>query len=212
MIRQAVICTSITCAIAILPVAAQQVSSPNAVATDSVQKRLIPGTDYELVFGSVMFSPPDNHAANVLLATLTLWTAKQSGLPESPELPKLVFVTPAKMADVRYKGLLGANVTRTRSVGNTAPRETVAVYDDATKTIYLREGWTGQTPAELSILVHELVHHLQNLGRIKHECPQERERVAYRVQNQWLWLFDSDLERAFDIDPMTLLATTTCGY
>src|SRR5260221_11569978 len=36
-----------------------------------------------------------------------------------------------------------------------------------------RNGGKGRTPAELSILVHEMVHHFQNVLGLKHECPQE---------------------------------------
>ena len=39
----------------------------------------------------------------------------------------------------------------------------MAIYDDATQTIYLPEGWQGVKPAKLSILVHEMVHHMQSL-------------------------------------------------
>ena len=41
-------------------------------------------------------------------------------------------------------------------------REVVAVYDDAIKTIFLSDTWNGETAAELSVLVHEMVHQLQN--------------------------------------------------
>jgi hypothetical protein len=89
-------------------------------------------------------------------------------------------------------------------------RKVFSVYDDVTKTIYLREGWTGSTAAELSILVHEMVHHLQNLGRLKFQCLAAREKLAYEAQEQWLRLFGSDLWRDFEIDQFTLLLTTRC--
>ncbi len=94
----------------------------------------------------------------------------------------------------------------------TGQRVIVSVYDDATKTIYLPEGWTGATPAELSILVHEMVHHLQNTGRLKFECLQEREQLAYRAQEQWLSLFGGSLLHDFEIDRLTILVTTRCGH
>jgi hypothetical protein len=53
--------------------------------------------------------------------------------------------------------------------GSPDVREAVAAYDDEMKTIYLPEGWTGATPAERSVLVHPMVHHLQNLGKLKYE-------------------------------------------
>lgn len=32
-------------------------------------------------------------------------------------------------------------------------------------------------------------------------CPAERERLAYRAQDDWLQLFDHDIQSAFGIDP-----------
>ena len=52
-------------------------------------------------------------------------------------------------------------------------------------------------PAELSILVHEMVHHFQNMLGLKYECPQAREALAYRAQDQWLGLFGRDLGDGF---------------
>jgi Domain of unknown function (DUF6647) len=91
-------------------------------------------------------------------------------------------------------------------------RDIVAVYDDANRTIYLPEGWTGVTPAEQSLLVHEMVHHLQNLGKLKYECSEAREKLAFAAQEQWLGLFGRSLSSEFDIDPFTLKVKTVCGY
>ena len=88
----------------------------------------------------------------------------------------------------------------------------MAVYDDATNKVYLPEGWAGDTPAELSVLVHEMVHHLQNRGKRKFECPREREKLADEAQERWLHLFGGDLSRHFEINPFTRLAMTTRYY
>ena len=91
-------------------------------------------------------------------------------------------------------------------------RETVAVYDSTERTIYLPEDWKGESPAEVSILVHEMVHHLQTLAGTKFECPQAREQLAYAAQQRWLGLFGHNLEDDFQLDPFTLLVTTRCMF
>jgi predicted metalloprotease len=95
---------------------------------------------------------------------------------------------------------------------SSARYDTVAIYHDATRTIYLPEGWTGGTPAEVSVLVHEVVHHFQNVLGLKYECPQEREKLAYIAQDRWLGLFGHSLESDFHIDPFSLLVKTKCFY
>ncbi len=84
------------------------------------------------------------------------------------------------------------------------------MYNDDTKTIYLPNGWAGRTPAELSILVHEMVHHLQNVAKLTHDCPAAREKLAYEAQDKWLALFGTSLEDEFGIDAFTLFAKTGC--
>jgi Domain of unknown function (DUF6647) len=76
--------------------------------------------------------------------------------------------------------------------------------------IYTSEGWTGRTPAELSILVHEMVYHLQNVGGSKFACPQQREELAYKTQERWLKLFGRDPLQDFQLGPFTVLVKSNC--
>ena len=62
------------------------------------------------------------------------------------------------------------------------------------------------------MLVHELVHHFQNVLGLKYECPQEREKLAYIAQNRWLTLFGHSLENDFDMDAFSLLVKTRCFW
>ena len=89
-------------------------------------------------------------------------------------------------------------------------REVVAIYDDSTRTIYLPLGWTGATARERSVLVHELVHHLQNLAGLKYACGGAREMPAYLAQRKWLDIHGLDLEKEFDVDMFTIVALSAC--
>jgi predicted metalloprotease len=88
--------------------------------------------------------------------------------------------------------------------------EVVAIYNDITKTIFLPDAWTGTTAAEVSVLVHEMVHHLQNLAGLKYDCPAAREKPAYLAQDKWLQLYGLDLETEFQIDKFTLVVSSAC--
>jgi hypothetical protein len=144
-----------------------------------------------------------------LLTAIVLWLSANFALPPNFDHPKIEFLNSGEMNALRYGPLLGRQpadqIDSTR--GNT-----VAMYHHANRTIYLPVGWKGDTPAELSVLVHELVHHLQNASGARFECPQEREQTAYQAQDRWLRLFDSDLAREFQIDPFTLKVLTACGF
>jgi hypothetical protein len=90
--------------------------------------------------------------------------------------------------------------------------DVAAIYRDVERTIYLPQGWTGKTPEEMSILVHEFVHHIQNLVGLRYECPEAREKSAYAAQEAWLVGSGTNLAAVFGIDSLTLLVRTRCLY
>jgi hypothetical protein len=135
----------------------------------------------------------------VLLMLVTAWLSANFDLPAEHEQPNIKLITQQQMVTFRYGG----------SAANSG-RELVALYDDKTRTIFLSDRWTGGTPTELSVLVHEMVHHLQNVANLRHECPAAREALAYAAQEKWLGLFGKSLASEFEIDPLTLKISTAC--
>jgi len=121
-----------------------------------------------------------------LLTAIALWLSINFPLPANLNHPAIKFVSAAEMIAQRT----GVSASEISS-------DILALYSNESKTIYLMDGWTGKTPAELSILVHEMVHHLQNVGQLKFACSEEREELAYKAQDDWLHLFGRDLEPTF---------------
>jgi hypothetical protein len=70
-----------------------------------------------------------------MLEIIALWLVANYDLPHARQPPALVRVTEAELVELRY----GPDAT-------VPPGMVVAVYDDAGRTIYLAEGWTGATP------------------------------------------------------------------
>ena len=134
-----------------------------------------------------------------LLTAIVLWLSINFPLPANLNHPGIKFVSAAEMIAQRT----GVSASEISS-------DIVALYSNESKAIYLMDGWTGKTPAELSILVHEMVHHLQNVGQLKFACSQEREELAYKAQESWLHLFGHDLEHDFQMDPFTILVKSKC--
>jgi hypothetical protein len=152
-----------------------------------------------------------------LLTAIILWLSANFELPANYEYPRIELASNSTMRTLYYQNFLLGNRPGIDATDNKAPdapraTELVAVYSNASKTIYLPQGWTGKTPAELSILVHEMVHHLRNVGGLKYECPQARERLAFVAQERWLRMYGTDLEKEFSIDPFSLLVLSNCGY
>ena len=61
-----------------------------------------------------------------------------------------------------------------------------ALYDRALHVLYLSDRLTLDAVLDRSILLHELVHHLQVFNDIEFECREEAEAQAYELQVQWL--------------------------
>lgn len=153
---------------------------------------------------------------DALLTAIVLWLSLNFDLPATYDHPKIEVVPVAEIIVTRYKAFTPEARREVLAFHGSAAsgksREVVAVYDDAKKTILLPEGWSGQTPAELSVLVHEVVHHLQKAADLKYECATAREKLAYAAQDRWLGLFGLSLAGEFDIDAFTLKVSTSCGY
>jgi hypothetical protein len=133
-----------------------------------------------------------------LMIVIIVWLAATFDLPEVHDLPEIRYLAPNQIAAAHY-GRDGVGVG-----------DVVSVYDDRTATIILNPEWSSRNVADTSVLVHELVHHLQNKTRLTFACPQEREALAYMAQQHWLQLFGSDLESAFGIDALSLKLKTNC--
>ena len=200
------------CATAVLTMTmAPSLNAEEAATFPSITRPEIDGAQ-------VRTKPDFRHSRNpsrqALLPVIAAWLSTEFDLPTIREYPILRFVPAGQMAALRFRALLsppGRGVAANDQTAS-AQGDTLALYDDATHTIYLPERWKGKAPIELSVLVHEMVHHFQNVLGLKHECPQQREKLAYIAQDRWLGLFGHNLADEFGLDPFSLLVKTTCFY
>jgi hypothetical protein len=86
-----------------------------------------------------------------------------------------------------------------------------ALYSEQDRTVYLHDGWRADDLRDRSMLLHELVHHLQYLNHVKVTCESEYEFQAFKLQAKWL--SEQGLEYPLDlmdIDPFVLLMLGHC--
>jgi hypothetical protein len=196
------------------PLAAQRTDQFRAGTPTVLQAQQLPETriiDYTSVFAA---APESAAPEPALLTEIATWLSANFDLPTSDVLPTIKYATPGQIAAMYDRGLrngqkqfAAGSDPATLSVGS----EIMAVYDTKTQTIFLPEGWRGTTPAEVSLLVHEMVHHLQTRAQIKHACPEEREKLAFAAQGVWLERYGLSLASEFELDGFTLLVRTNCG-
>jgi hypothetical protein len=163
----------------------------------------IPGTTFEIVIDPSKIRRETTAPSPALINAINTWLVDEYDLPQIFEPPSVKFTSPTSMSALLYPDVPPYQQEKD---------EVVAYYDSNIRTIYLPVGWSGQSAAELSIVVHEMVHHIQHLAGLKYDCRESREKIAFEAQERWLNLFGSDLTTEFGIDSFTLLVRTTCFY
>jgi hypothetical protein len=139
-----------------------------------------------------------------LAAALTVWAADALGVPPPASPPAIAFTDRRRMARMLRPDAAPASAAA-------AADDVEALYDPAARVVHLPPDWRGASAAEVSVLVHELVHHLQTVSGQRFACPQERERDAYALQARWLERFGGSLERDLDLAPIYVLVASHCG-
>ena len=138
---------------------------------------------------------------DAMLGIIIIWLSANFGLSGDVDVPGVKFVgSAASMLEVSDR----------RHVQHR--NEIVAIYGDGEPKIYVGEKWKEEPVTLSAILVHEMVHHLQDRGNIQYSCPGAREALAFRAQRSWLQIFGRDLESEFGLDPFTIKAMTLCMH
>jgi hypothetical protein len=108
-----------------------------------------------------------------LLTAIVTWLSINFALPADYDHPALYLVPQDEISHVRYPHTAEKKLSDTAVADSWSP-SVMSVYDSRTAAILLPKRWQGVTPAELSILVHEMVHHLQYRAGTTFACPAER--------------------------------------
>lgn len=137
-------------------------------------------------------SEPTSISANLSADTVRgyiKWIVDQTGWPIA-DVPPIKTVSSNELT----KMLLGPS-------SELEPVQPGALYSKNEHLIFLASTWKKDDTLDQSILIHELVHHLQMENHIQLECWGRYEAQAYELQIRWL--------RSQDVeDPYKLLRAT----
>jgi len=124
----------------------------------------------------------DAEFLDLLVESLEAWLDRDGSYPAAKQRPTI------QVVPSWHEVVASHEASRTRGDGRTR-----GLYDARHGTIYLVAPWDGSDPRDLSVLLHELVHHRQNHARHWY-CVSEQEWDAYRLQEEWLaeYGLDSD--------------------
>jgi hypothetical protein len=133
-----------------------------------------------------------------LIAVLLTWIALQMGCA-APAPPCVEQIPPRNICERFFDG----NVPDDASV--------VAIYDRKNRVIYLSTAWRADSISDRGTLVHELVHHVQEVAGIPYPCLAAREKLAYHLQAKWLQENGvADPYKLMNVDEFTIMMRSLC--
>ena len=137
---------------------------------------LIPAPAQSTPATSQAAHPEPAHArlASEMIPRMIAWIAASTGWKGQPA-PPVHFATPAQLARMLYGENAGAD--------RICP---TALYSIERHEVYLSTAWKADDLRDRSMLLHELVHHLQVLDKVKVDCQALYDRQAYHWQTTWL--------------------------
>ena len=106
-----------------------------------------------------------------LIDRLEAWLDANTDLPRAPDKPTVRIVDPSTFPATGKSAMgIGKHVR--------------GLYDPETSVIHLVRPWSADNAQDISVLVHELVHHRQS--RRHYFCAGSQELHAYKLQKAWL--------------------------
>lgn len=139
-------------------------------------------------------SDSDNIQAvsSVLISELNTWLDAETEFEKRDSQPQIKLIEKELAENLR--GVADRSDGRVRGL-----------YDAETETIYLTKPWSPDNSRDISVLLHEMVHHRQ-AGQHWY-CEQAQEWRAYQIQAQWL----ADQQIADDFYWPAILLKSSCA-
>lgn len=110
-----------------------------------------------------------------IITALIIWLGANSDFNVNMDVPTVVFLSQDQM-ELQY---FGESHTGDHS-------ELHAFYDTQKNIIVLPDTWDRRKPWDLSVLLHELVHYVQDQNNTEFNCMQEMEQESWPLQQRYL--------------------------
>ena len=109
-----------------------------------------------------------------ILTALMIWLGANTPFSTNFDIPKVVFLPQAQLEQLFY----GDN--------EYMPDSLHGMYNKDQDTIYLPDTWDRREAWDMGVLVHEMVHYLQDMNNMKFNCSAEMEKMAWPIQQFYL--------------------------
>ena len=132
-----------------------------------------------------------------ILTALMIWLGANTTFDTNHDIPNVLFLSQTQMEEMFYKG--------TGAMPNTLH----GLYDKESDTIILPDTWDRREPWDMGVLLHEMIHYLQDQNDLHFNCIAEMERDAWPIQQRYL---KEKHNYMWDYDGLWYAVISTCGY
>ena len=108
-----------------------------------------------------------------IITALLIWLGANSDFNVDMDIPQVLFLPQAQMEQMYYQG-------------SEKHGDLHAFYDTKRDTIILPDTWDRRKPWDLSVLLHEIIHYVQDQNDIQFNCVQEMEAKTWPLQQKYL--------------------------
>jgi len=130
-----------------------------------------------------------------ILTALMIWLGANTPFNTNYDIPNILFVTQDQMEQMFYKG------------SNKMPNTLHGLYDKESDTIILSDQWDRRKPWDMSVLLHEMIHYLQDQNKMKFNCLANMEKDAWPIQQLYL---EKQHDYIWDYDGLWYTVISNC--
>lgn len=133
-----------------------------------------------------------------ILTAVMIWLGANTTLDTNHDIPKVLFLSQSQMEELYYPD----------GEKDKSPNQLHGLYDKESDTIILPESWDRRDAWDMGVLVHEMVHYLQDINQIKFNCMAEMERDAWPIQQKYL---KQQHDYDWEYDGLWYMVISTCS-
>lgn len=132
-----------------------------------------------------------------ILTALMIWLGANTSFDTNHDIPNVLFLSQTQMEQMFYKG------------NDKMPNTLHGLYDQESDTIILPDTWDRRKAWDLGVLLHEMVHYLQDQNDMDFNCTAEMERESWPIQQRYL---KERHDYDWDYDGLWYAVISTCNY
>ncbi len=131
-----------------------------------------------------------------ILVAMMLWLSANTSYNINHPLPTVKFMPQTELNSMFYSGEIPK--------GN----HLYGMYSLEEDTIILPDTWNPNEAWDMGVLLHELVHYVQDVNEIKFDCVAQMEKDSWPLQKEYL---KEVHDYVWDYDPMWYMVISTCS-